>query len=350
MNLGAVRSAPLVTRRRLQIALGALWLFDGILQSQPSSFQPEFFGMMLRMGQAEPPGWLWDLGSRVEPVVTTHAAAANALFVGVQLVVALGLFVRRTVKPALALSVAWALAVWLFGEAAGGLFGPNPNALTGAPGAALVYAVVAVVLWPRRADDGDAVSDGGVPRPLPELAWIGMWVGTAVLEAKTLNDMSLISGSAIYSVGIGEPAWIAFLNHGLGDFVGAHGVLFAVLAGVAQAAVGIGVISPRTRRGALAAGIALAAFYGVVGQDLGGIFSNGFNIFGSGATDPGTGPILVLFALALWPRRAPVRAVAPAEGPEAAVVIATDGAVVADAVVPARARRRPRHRLAHNPS
>ena len=47
---------------------------------------------------------------------------------------------------------------------------------------------------------------------------------------------------------------------------------------------------------ALAAGMALAVTYGLFGQDLGGLLTGR-------ATDPGTAPLLVLFALALWPRR-----------------------------------------------
>jgi hypothetical protein len=50
----------------------------------------------------------------------------------------------------------------------------------------------------------------------------------------------------------------------------------------------------RKRRAALITGIVLAVFSGIFGQDLGELFTGQ-------ATDPGTGPLLVLFAVALWP-------------------------------------------------
>lgn len=75
-----------------------------------------------------------------------------------------------------------------------------------------------------------------------------------------------------------------------------HGAVFAVAAAVAQVAVGLAILRPRWRRAALAAGMALAVTYGLFGQDLGGLLTGR-------ATDPGTAPLLVLFALALWPRR-----------------------------------------------
>ncbi len=296
--------SPLVTRRRLQVALGLLWLLDGALQFQPSMFSAQFFGMMLRMGAAEPPAWVWDLGSRLEPVLTAHAVLANAAFATLQTLVGLALVTGRLTRLALAASIPWALAVWLFGEA-GGVFTPGANALTGAPGAALVYALLAVLVWPHRPDDGAAVADGGVlPRPLPELAWMALWFGTALLECESLNRMPILAGSEIANAGNGGPGWLTALNHAVGGAVGDHGALFAACAGVAQALIGVGVLSGRARRFALVAGAVLALCYGVVGQDLGGVLSNGLLVLGSGATDPGTGPVIALLAVALWPRRA----------------------------------------------
>ena len=51
-----------------------------------------------------------------------QVAVFNAAFATVQLLIAAGLFFRRTVKPALALSIVWAMSVWWFGESLGGIF------------------------------------------------------------------------------------------------------------------------------------------------------------------------------------------------------------------------------------
>ena len=148
---GALASVPRVTapaRRHLQMALGVLWLLDAVLECQPAMFHADFFGNMLMMSMSAPPAWLWNLITNIEPTVVAHAAPANSVAVVIQFAIGLGLLWRPTVRPALALSIPWALTVWLFGEMAGGLFVEGGSALTGAPGAALVYAVLAVVLCP----------------------------------------------------------------------------------------------------------------------------------------------------------------------------------------------------------
>lgn len=290
-----------ITARRLQVALGCLWIFDGLLQLGPSNFSPDFFGTMLRMNMAEPPGWLWDLGSRIEPFTVSHAALVNGFAGGFQLAIGLGLVFRGTVRPALAVSIPWALSVWLFGESAGGLFSPGASALVGAPGAALLYAVVALVLWPR--DEDRARVAPATRDALGELAWAALWVGTAALEAGALNRLPTTAGTEIWSGGGAGPGPLTGLDHAVGSLVGPHGVAFAVVAGVAQVLIGLGVLARPTRRAALAAGMVVAVFYGLVGQDLGHIFSNGWSgVLTSGATDPGTAPIVVLLGLALWTR------------------------------------------------
>ena len=77
--------------------------------------------------------------------------------------------------------------------------------------------------------------------------------------------------------------------------------------------VALGIWLPKARRLTLVLAIVAAAFFGVVGQNLGAIFSNGFTgVLESGATDPGSGPLLVLIALALWPCVARSPTVSPA--------------------------------------
>lgn len=293
------------SRRHLQVALGLLWLLDAVLECQPDMFHADFFGNMLMMNMSAPPAWLWNLITDVEPVVTAHAAAANWVAVVVQFAIGLGLLWRPTVRPALALSIPWALVIWLFGEMAGGLFVGGGSALTGAPGAALVYAVMALLLWPRRPDDGIAAADRGlVPRQATPLVWVALWVGTAALEGGYLDRSPTYAAQAMDNVALAGPGWLHTAGLAVGGLVGTHGALFAACAGVAQTAVGLGILFRGTRRAALVGGAVLALFYAVVGQAFGGIFSNGvLGIVGSGATDPGTGPVVVLLALALWPRR-----------------------------------------------
>ncbi len=301
------------TRRQLQIALGLLWLLDAVLQCQPDMFQPDFYGNMLMMNNTAPPAWLWSWITDIEPAVMAHTFGVNMGAVAVQFAIGLGLLWRPTVRAALALSIPWAIIVWLFGEMGGGLFVGGGSALTGAPGAALVYAVIAVLLWPRRADDGTAAADNGLlPRPATLCVWVALWVGTAALEAGYLNRSADYAPQAMDNVALAGPGWLHAAGQAVGGLIGTHGALFAACAGIAQAAIGLGVVFPLARRAALMAGAALALFYAVVGQAFGGIFSNGvLGIMSSGATDPGTGPVVILLALVLWPRK---KATVPSDG------------------------------------
>src|SRR5271156_4812112 len=65
---------------------------------------------------------------------------------------------------ALVLSFGWALVIWWFGEGFGGLTSNTlPSPLMGAPGAAILYAIIGVLVWPTRRE---AKRSAGRRRPL----------------------------------------------------------------------------------------------------------------------------------------------------------------------------------------
>ena len=74
----------------------------------------------------------------------------NTLAGEIQCAIGLGLILsRKTVKPALLVSFAWALVVWWFGEGFGGLTSNTlPSPLMGAPGAVILYAIIGLLVWP----------------------------------------------------------------------------------------------------------------------------------------------------------------------------------------------------------
>jgi hypothetical protein len=290
-------AARVVTRRRLEMALGVLWLADGVLQWQPYMFSSAFFGNMLGMANMGLPGPVSALLFRITTMLTAHPVIWNAAFALLQVAIGVGLLWGRTASLARPVSIAWALAVWVVGEGFGGLFMPGVSALNGAPGAALLYALIALILWPRRPGDGPAVADAGLLGGRGALwCWTVLWSGLALLELGGANHAAGVPAAEVANIGEGEPGWMAGLNRQAGHLIAGHGALFALLAAMIAVAVGWCALRPAWRRTALAAGIAVAILYGVFGQDLGGLLTGQ-------ATDPGTAPLFVLFALALWPRR-----------------------------------------------
>ena len=98
-------------------------------------------------------------------IIGQHPVGINAAFATGQLLLGLGIAWRPTVKAALAASVAWSLAVWWLGEGLGGVLNGGASPVNGAPGAVILYALLAVLLWPvasRVADDA-AVRAGQGP-------------------------------------------------------------------------------------------------------------------------------------------------------------------------------------------
>jgi hypothetical protein len=292
------RAARVRPRRRLEMALGVLWLADGVLQWQPYMFSSAFFNNTLSMANMGLPGPVSAVLYRTTTMLSGQPVIWNVLFASLQLAIGAGLLWGRTASLARPVSIAWALAVWVGGEGFGGLFMPGVSALNGAPGAALLYALIALILWPRRRPgDGPAVADAGLLGGRGALwCWTILWSGLALLELGGANHAAGVPAAEVADIGEGEPGWLAGLNSQAGHLLAGHGALFALFAAVTAVAAGWCALRPAWRRTALAAGITAAILYGVFGQDLGGLLTGQ-------ATDPGPAPLFVLLALALWPRR-----------------------------------------------
>lgn len=303
-RLLAASSLPLSGRRLAQILLGCLWLTDGMLQLQPCMFVPGAFHQMLVSGPPAPPDWLRPLFASIASLLDGHGAAFNAAFGFLQLALGVGLLWPRFVRPALAASVVWGIGVWFFGEVVGGLLSAGPSALAGAPGAALLYAVVAVLVWPTNAKGagagdvaGVALARDGARLEAGPLAWALLWTGTALLEAEPAARASGRLAGQFLGAAQGGPAWLVALCRWAAVPAAQHPVMTVAVMAALQGAVGAAIWSPRWRRAGLALGLGLAAAYGLVGQGLGGIFAGT-------ATDPGTAPIIAIMVVAIWPEPA----------------------------------------------
>ena len=217
----------------------------------------------------------------------------NAAFASLQVAIGVGLIWGRgrTVDWARGISVLWALGVWTIGEGVGGMFMGGTSLLTGAPGAALLYAVIAVVIWPPRIRVGGGPPGLGGRRGSGRRCWSSQATNHAARGAGDPDRQRPLRRALV----------------GRGRSIGRSGTLLAGGGPRRRRPGGGGGVRrhgsalSRTRVAALATGVAVAGFVGLAGQDLGGVLT------GQG-TDPGTGPLLILLAIALWPASAARRA------------------------------------------
>jgi hypothetical protein len=260
-------------------------------------FSREFWNGILGMANMGLPGPVANADYHVATLLTAHPALWNGGFAGLQLLLGLGLLWRRTVRVALICSVPWAFGVWAIGEGFGGMFMQGTSLLTGAPGPALIYALLAVMLLCTAADT--TVSGGRIGRAglrIGASGWALIWTAGALLELEGTNHAAAVPGAQIANGSSGEPALFRWMDGASGHVIGQHGYLFALLLGLLVVFAGWGIFVPALRRACLVTGMVLAVFVGLVGEDLGAVFT------GHG-TDPGSGPLLILMALALWAPR-----------------------------------------------
>lgn len=296
-TLTAGRGEP---ERAVQVLLGLTWLADGALQLQPSMFGRGFVrGALLPNATGNPAPVARSIVATAH-FLEPHIAAWDALFAAVQLAIGLGLIARRSVRPALVVSLVWSLGVWWVGEGFGGLLTGTASPLSGAPGAVLLYPLVGLLAWPRQEGTkkpGGTGATGLLGRGGARATWATLWAGAAALLLQPANLAGGALHDALRTAAAGQPGWYARLLTGAAHVVGPYGTPLTVALAVELAVVGIGgALAPRAPA-MLGLAVVLALAIWALPEGLGGILT------GRG-TDPNTGPLLALAAFA-WYRCGP---------------------------------------------
>lgn len=282
------------TRRLLQLALAAVWLLDGLLQLQPFMFTKAFATQIIDPTvsgnpQAVAHSITWSAG-----IIAHHPVGTNAAFAAIQLLLGLGIACRPTVRAALAASVGWALAVWWFGEGLGGVLTGAASPLSGAPGGVVLYALLAVLLWPTdRQGPFPAARPVGVPAA--RALWLLLWGSLAFFALQSANTGPQDMNTMIAGMAQGQPDWLGAIIKHSAALVAHRGLAASVVLAGVLGLVAVAVLLPRRLwRVLIVVALVLAAVIWVVGEALGGVF-------GRQGTDPNSGPLLALVALAYWP-------------------------------------------------
>jgi hypothetical protein len=298
-------------RRLLQLGLATIWLLDGVLQLQAAFFVSDFGKTMIRSTAAGNPTIVATPITWSSKIITHNPGWTNAIFAAIQIGLGLAIAVRRTTKVGLAASVVWSLGVWWIGEGLGGVLSGNANAATGAPGAVILYALLAVLLWPteRPYDSSRCEASRVVGQRAANLLWLVLWGSLAYFAVAGANRSADALRDLISAEGSGEPGWLQWLDKNAAATVAHQGVTVTVILAVLCAVIAVGVYLPRLGSDAIVGlAILVAAAIWVIGENLGAVFTNG-------ATDVNSGPLLMLVALAYWkPLPASIPAVAEAEG------------------------------------
>jgi len=290
--------ARLDVRRALQLVLAAVWLLDGVLQYQPFMYT-KAFGQMLAGTAAGSPSVVANPITWDATLVENHLVLVNTIFATIQLLLGLGIAFRPTVRVALAASVVWSLGVWWFGEGLGGILSGAADPLNGAPGAVIIYALIAVLLWPADRPGAPApfAAAQAVGSQVAKALWLVLWLSQAYFVLTPDNRAPQAANGMIATMNSGEPGWLATLMRGAASLVANQGLATSVAFAVAFVLIAVGVYLPAAAaKVTLVLAIVVAAVIWVFVEAFGGILA-------SGATDPNSGLLLGLLALTYWPTR-----------------------------------------------
>ncbi len=300
---------PLAIRsqRVLQIILGLFWILDAALQFQPFMFGNGFVQNNILANASGQPFVLGDFITHIGNFVAPDIAVWNTFFALIQLFIGVGLLFRVTVRPALAVSFAWVLGVWIVGEGMGMLLTGTASALTGAPGGVLLYGLIGLMAWPRPprrwidwsdrpAGVATSAAAQGIGRTITPLAvWAGYWSLAAVLFLLPANRTRTSVQSAIAGMAATVPGWYSHFLTTMANLFSTTGTQTAWILAAISVTIGLGPLVARRPGWFLAAGALLSFLMWIAGQGLVG------NVFSGSGTDPNTGLLVIFLAAAMVP-------------------------------------------------
>lgn len=320
----------LLSRRTLQRVLGALWLIDGLLQLQPQMFTMNMVnGIMKPMLQGQP-GLFEPSLQFIVTQTTLHLTAVNLVIAIVQICLGLGflLLSDRWVKELVVASIAWAFIVWYGGEGMSMLLTGQASILTGAPGAVLLYPLLGLAVYPRKRSRASSPGvsakirdDGLLSRRFLRWVLAGFWCFAALLQLQPNwwrpGQISQALGAMVGQGGLNtvlvDPVLQRLSNATANIEVPLNIALIVVFLALG---VGLAIVREEQLRPFLIASIVVSVIFWYCSEAFGMILTGM-------ATDFNSGLLVVVMALACWPK---VQALRAARAQVAREALETEGA------------------------
>jgi cytochrome oxidase Cu insertion factor (SCO1/SenC/PrrC family) len=340
---GAAKAAEPAWRQLLRIGFGVIWIFDGLLQAQPA-MAAGMPAQVIQPAAANSPGWVQHIVNWAGTSWSYHPIQAGAAAVWIQ--IGLGVWLITASRGpwsrlAGLASAGWALVVWVFGEAFGGIFAPGLTWLFGAPGAAAFYLAAGLLIaapqrsW--RASQLGRTMLGGLGAFFAGMAVLQAWPGRGFWQGTLHGGSGTLTGMIRSMAATPQPALLAGWVRSFAGFTAAHGFAVNLFAVIALAVIGAGLLTAGGGRPGMLR-LTIIAMTGFCLADW--VLVEDFGFFGGLGTDPNSMIPLALLGVAgyLALTRAPDPATVPVTVPVVAETTAEAGA--APAAAPA-ARFRP---------
>ena len=334
-------------RMLLRIGFGLIWIFDGLLQAQPSMVVG-LPSQVVQPGAATSPAWVQHLVNWAGTSWSYHPVQAAAATVWIQVGIGCWMLAARRGRwsqlAGLA-SLGWGLTVWVFGEAFGGIFAPGLTWLFGAPGAVAFYCVAGgLIALPERYWRAPGLGRGllsALGLFFAGMAVLQAWPGRGFWQGRLHGGPGSLTAMIQSMAQTPQPRFLAGWVRGFAAFTAAHGFAVNLFAVIALALIGAALLtsaaelsSPaalnlrrRLIRVAVIAAVLLCLADWVLIEDLG--------FFGGLGTDPNSmipmALLLVAGYLALAPAPALVAGTEPALAGTDAALTATPAAALAAA-------------------
>jgi len=244
-----------------------------------------------------------------------HLVEVNLLISVVQILLGLGflLLPDRWVKEVVIASIVWAFIVWYGGEGMSMLLTGQASILTGAPGAVLLYPLLGLAVYPRKKSDAatkrttrKAGDDGLLSRKALRYILAGFWFFAALLQlqpnwwqqGQISQSIGALVGQGGLNTVVVDPLLQQVSNATANIEVPLNIALIVVFLAIG---LGLVVVKDEHVRPLLIASIVVSTLFWYFSQAFGMILTGM-------ATDFNSGLLVVVMALACWPKVQRLRA------------------------------------------